>query len=87
MFDCDNEKKIKIVLQSCLIKLTHYENNNNSQEYSLNFGQVVNEILSCLDFLRKVELYKEEAIYLNLFIDVFSSIPVEDETKIKFIQR
>ncbi len=87
MFDCDNEKKIKIVLQSCLVKLSHFENNSNSQEYSLNFTHVINEILGCLDFLRKVELYKEEAIYLNLFIDVFNTIPVEDETKIKFIQR
>lgn len=90
-FTEQNEKRVKIVLQSSLIKLSYFENYRVSQDES-NCTRVISEIIeevnNSMEYLRKNRLIGEEASYLNLFVDVLKNLYVAgDEIKILFIQR
>ena len=46
------------------------------------------DVLSSLEVLHKKELFREEAIYLNLFSDILNNCQiVDDDIKILFLQR
>jgi hypothetical protein len=90
-FNTENEKRVKIVLQSSLIKLSHYENYSENEDElgcSSIIAEIIEEVIKSMEYLRKNGLYKEEASYLNLFVDVLKSVHFAgDEMKIQFIQR
>jgi hypothetical protein len=45
------------------------------------------EVWNCLEILDRKQLHKEEASYLNLYIDNLSDMTVDDSMRIKFIKR
>ena len=77
-----NEKRAKIILQLNLLKL--------SVEGVMNFEKI-EEVTQALDFLNKTKAYKDEASYLNLFIDnlkkVVSDQDNSNDIKSKLIKR
>ena len=82
-----NEKYIKIVLQINLVKLSNYDFDIDKTDSDL-LRTCLEEVLSSLEVLHKKELFREEAIYLNLFSDFLNNCQIiEDSIKIVFLQR
>lgn len=81
-FNDSHEKTVKINLQLILVKFAKYEGND------ADFDPVLDDLDKNLEYLSKSELFREESIYLNLFIDMMKNIhTISEEKKIKYIQR
>jgi hypothetical protein len=79
-----NEKKVKLGLQLCLLEFTRSELDGQN---IINFSNLLDSIVVNLDYLNKKEKYREECVYLNLFIDHMKNIPSISEQRIRFVDR
>jgi hypothetical protein len=81
-FNDSHEKTVKINLQLILVKFAKYDG-----VYE-DFSYILDELDNNLERLSKNNLYKEESIYLNLFIDMMKPIhTILEDTKAKYIKR
>ncbi len=79
-FPEEHEKKLKITLQICLVKLTR-----DIKSYS---ESLFEDILKSIIILQNKRMLKEAVIYLNLFVDLLNPIVnVQEEKKIVLIQK